>query len=311
MAEDIVDEIVRLRNEAAQAKYDYPSMASVVVNHPGVLSYQVKTAPHYQQDMRRAQFLSGVAGVRDRYKRYMRVTGDQSAHVLAEGLGRAGEIWPGLEEAVDKRDELRGPYWKRGVLAYGQPLRAGTDFMQAYASTNLNAGRMIAGDEGAGDDLADSANRLLLGLPRAIAGHKDPMQDAWEAERRAEEQRPIDDMSFAMDASPGTRVTPRLASLPYESQSMSGMTVGADLAEPLMGDGLPGKLLGVAVDIATDPATGAVDAIRALSKGMYAKGAYGLAGEAFLPTAFLGTSEFVRRDAEEKARKMREERGIR
>lgn len=300
----VADDIRRLLQDAESSKYEMPGALSLAFNHPGILAYQIKTAPHYQQDMRRAEVLDGVADMKARNDRYMRLTGDQSSHVFSEGLGRARI--PFLEQALESRDTLKSPYWNRGVLAYGQPLRNGFDMMQAYASTNMNAGRMLGGDESAADDLSDSANRLLLGIPRAISGERDPLQFAWEMERKTEEGRPVADMSFAIDASERPRAFPGYSSLPFESFAQRGMTSGADITHPLLGNGLPGQLAAMAVDVATDPVSEGPAAIRALLRGQIVPGLGRLAGEAAIPGAFLGVNQALRTQAEEAERRLRE-----
>jgi hypothetical protein len=303
--DQIADEIRQLLRDAKDTDYEMPGMASLAVNHPGILAYQVKTQPHYQQDMRRGKFLDGVEDMKSRNDRYMRVTGDQSSHVFTEGMGRSGI--PFLEEAVGKQKSLKSPYWNRGVLAFGQPLRAGTDFMQAFASTNMNAGRMLGGDEKAADDLSDSANRLLLGIPRALSGEKDPVQYAWEAERKAEEDRPVADLTFAVDATDRPRALMAMSSMPYEMVARRGMTDGSDMAYPIFGDGLGGKVAAMAIDAATDPLSEGPHAIRALLQGRRLAAGGHMLGEAALPGAFLGISEAMRAKAEETARRLNEE----
>lgn len=343
--ERIVQDIRDLLNKANTSKYEYPSTASLVFDHPSWMSaaaYQLKTAPHYQQDMRRAEFLDGVAKTVDDFNRGQPRQGalgkteyvpTHDRHILSEAMGRiedttpdlpslvtgrAGTPIPGLQEAIEKRDTLRGPYWNRGYLAYGQPLRNGFDFTTAFASTNINAGKMLGAGLGlhgqtkkesaeladqAAEDFANSADRLLLNIPSALGGIVSPMPAAWEAERAAEETRPVADMSFAIDAKDGARINPRLMSLPYEQHALSGLKQGTELTDPIMGPGLASTLAGMAIDIATDPVSEVVPAIRALSKGAIRRGLTGLASEAALPASMIGVSESLKRAAEEEIRR--------
>lgn len=332
----IVRQILELRDEAAKDSYKLPGAMSLAIGHPGVLANQIKTQPHYENDMRRAKFLDGVAGMQDRNDYYMRRTGEQSAQVMNEAMGQAEQFVPRLRDAVERRDEIASPYLKRGAFAYGQPLRNAADWAQAFASTNINAGRMLGAGLGlhgstpehssqlaqqAADDFSDSANRLMFGIPRAIAGKSDPMQDAWEAERKAEERRPVGDMSFILDNSHpvNSEIMPRLRGLPYELQAAQGLTSGDTLARPLLGDGLAGRGAALLIDGATDMLSVGPAAIRqllrarslsALAKprhaadsiirGQYLQGAGQIASELALPGALMGISEATRADLERK-----------
>lgn len=343
--ERIVQDIRHLLKQAKATKYEYPGTSSLVFGHPSwrsAAAYQLKTAPHYERDMQRAQFLDGVAKTVDDFKRGQPRQGalgetvrvpTHDRHILAEAMGRledttpdlpslamgrSGTPIPGLQDAIEKRDTLRGPYWNRGFFAYGQPLRNGFDYAQAFASTNINAGKMIGAGLGlhgqtkkesqeltekAAEDFSNSADRLLLSLPSALSGAVSPMQAAWEAEREVEGSRPVEDMSFAIDSAKGVRIGPRLLSVPYEQHALSGLQQGRDFTEPLMGPGIASELAGMAIDIATDPVSEVVPAIRALSKGMIRRGVMGLASEAALPASMIGISESLKRAAEEEIKR--------
>lgn len=328
--ERIVQDIRHLLKQAKATKYEYPGTSSLVFGHPSwrsAAAYQLKTAPHYERDMQRAQFLDGVAKTVDDFKRGQPRQGalgetvrvpTHDRHILAEAMGRAEESIPGLQDAIERRDTLRGPYWNRGLFAYGQPLRNGMDYAQAFASTNINAGKMIGAGLGlhgqtkkesqeltekAAEDFSNSADRLLLGLPSALSGAVSPMQAAWEAEREVEGSRPVEDMSFAIDSAKGVRIGPSLLSVPYEQHALSGLQQGRDFTEPLMGPGIASELAGMAIDIATDPVSEVVPAIRALSKGMIRRGVMGLASEAALPASMIGISESLKRAAEEEIKR--------
>jgi hypothetical protein len=298
MAEDqdrIIDTIRRLKEEAEAERYEMPGAMSIAVNHPGVFSHQIKTQPHYERDMQRASWLDKISKLRD-----------QEVH---EGRGFP---WPNgkVRDAVERRGELKTPYWNRGALAFGQPLRNGADWMQAFASTNMNIGRMLGGDESAADDLQQSGDRLLFGLPSAVEGKPNAMQLAWEAERKAEENRPIDDLAFA-GTGVRARFMPRVESLPYEKGAATGMTSGPDIAIPLFGDNMLGRAAGVGIDIVTDPVNEAVSAIRALSRGALRQGASGLAAEGTLPAVMFGVSENMNREVAEKVEEIKRQRGLR
>ena len=285
MAESIEEEIRRLQAEAAGKPHKMPGMASLAWNHPGVLAYQIKTPEHYQRDMQQSDYLDGIAKVRDR-----------------DPVAFGEKYSPEAMEAVDRRQELATPYWNRGVLAYGQPLRNGLDVMQAYGSNFINAGRMLAGVEGAGDDMADSADRMLLGIPSALSGVPSPHRDAWEAERQQAGDKSLNDRSFVKEKPMSRgRVFPTQESLPMDKYASQGLTDGQTAAEDMGSTGLPSRVLGMGLDIVTDPVGGMGNGIRALAKGAFGTAAKHIGMEAALPTASLGYLEYMRNEARKKA----------
>ena len=287
---DLIGELQRYENEASQEKHPMPGYMSLAMNHPGILAYQVKTQPHYERDMQRASFLGKVAGMRDQ--------------MVKEGRGLEYEqsLHPSLRSAVDRRQEQATPYWNRGVLAYGQPLRNGTDWMQSVASTGINAGRMVAGVPDADVDFEKSADRALLGIPVAMMHGGNDHQTAWEAERTAQENKPIVDLGFASQpAQRGARVLPTAS--PYEAYAMQGLTDGRQVAGEMGVHGTPGKVLGLGIDMATDPVSGFSSGIRALLRGRIGRAALEFGSEAALPGAFLASSEYLERQALANARR--------
>lgn len=290
--EEAVKEILRLRDEASEAQFEMPGAASLAWNHPGVVSYQIKTQPHYERDMREAKWLGDVDAMRKRSGSNAVAVGDALDYLDRQG-------YP-VGKAIERRGEIANPYWHRGAFAYGQPLRNGLDAMQAYGSTSMNAGRMIAGDPGAGDDFADSADRLLMNLPSTLWGSRPgKMQQAWEKEREDAANVPVGAMPFMNEEASSIRIQPRLESLPYEMQAKSGLTTGGDF-ELLKGNSIPAQAGALLVDTVTDPGTGVVDAIRSLLGKQFARAAYGMAGEMAVPGAFLGISNKLAADLEKK-----------
>lgn len=288
--EEAVKEILRLRDEAASAEFEMPGAMHLAWNHPGVVSYQIKTQPHYERDMREAKWLGDIEAMRNRSGSDAVAVGDALSFFDRQG-------YP-VGKAIERRGEIASPYWHRGALAYGQPLRNGIDVMQAFGSTSMNAGRMIAGDPGAGDDFADSSDRLMMNLPSTLWGSRPgKMQQAWEQERDAAARVPVGELPFMNEEASSIRVMPRIDSLPYELKARSGLTAGSDF-ELLRGDSLPAQIGALAVDTVTDPGTGVVDAIRALLGKQVARAAYGMAGEFAVPGAFLGLSNRMAADLE-------------
>ena len=285
---DVIEQIRRLRDEAAREQFDYPSTWSLVANHPGVLAYQLKTEPHYQQDMRRASWLDKVAAMQRQYQDDGR------------GLQFRDAVNPKFLEAVERRGELKGPYWNRGVMAFGQPLREGLNWAGAIPATIYNAGRMAAGVEGADRDFEDSADLAsgrMLGL---AVGRENPTQQAWEMERKAAEERPLEDLSFVMEGKTGARILPTMDNLQYESLASRGQTSGNNvLGELGVQEGWKRQLAGALMDAAVDPVSGARSGIRALLGGKYLHAAADIGSEMALPGAFIAAGEGLKRQAEQ------------
>jgi hypothetical protein len=280
----IVAEIRRLKSEAEGQSFERPGMVSLAVNHPGILAYQVKTQPHYERDMRQATWLDGVEGLREQ---------DPAAF---QDLARRGGLSPELIQAMERRGELKTPYWNRGVLASGQPLRNCTDWFQSVASSGINAGRMIAGVDGADMDFEQSANRMLGGIPMELTGKSGAHQYAWEREREDAAARPIEDLSFVEEPTQsGARILPRANA--YEQTAMLGMSDGDTVTTELgMQAGPMKRAASMGIDMATDPVNELGVGIRALLKGQLGKASGALAAESALPATFYGLSEAMRRE---------------
>lgn len=290
MADDlnrIADEIRRLKAEAEGQSFERPGWMSLAVNHPGILAYQVKTQPHYERDMRQAAWLDSIEGLR------------QQDPAAFQEFTRRGGVTPELVEAMERRDELKTPYWNRGVLASGQPLRNGTDWFQSVASSGINAGRMAAGVEGADEDFEESANRMLGGIPKELMGKSGLHQAAWEMERRHAAERPISDVSFVQEPKQSTpRLLPRAT--PYEQMALSGMSDGHTVTTELgMQDGPMKRAASLAIDVATDPVNELGVGIRALLRGKPMQAAGAFAAEAALPATFYGINEAMQREIEQ------------
>lgn len=285
---ELIDELQRYQDEASKETHQLPGAMSLAWNHPGVLAHQIKTQPHYERDMQRASFLNKAAAMRDR--------------MVQEGRGVEfnDALQPEFRAAIDRRDEQASPYWNRGVLAYGQPLRNGTDWMQSFSSSGLNAARMVAGVPGADEDFEKSADRMLLGVPSALMHGGNPHQKTWEAERMAEENRPIFDLSHVAEPTQkGARLLPKMNG--YELYANQGMTDGTQVANEMGVQGLPGRALGMTIDVLTDPVTEIGTGIRALAGGNFARAAGSFAAEGALPATFLGSSEYLNAEARKKA----------
>ena len=284
-ADPVAMAIRNLAKEAEQEQYDLPGMASLAVNHPGIFSYQIKTQPHYQQDMRTASWLDKVAQLRKDTE------GRDFGLELEQGVN------PAFREAIDRREELQTPYWNRGPLAHGQPLREGYNWAQAVPFSMINAARTAMGVPGAEEDLSNSADMLALRIPGLIAGRPHPAQMAWEAERRFAEGRPVTDFSFVDEAKAPIRILPEAKSLPFDSFGSHYMTSGDQaLGEAGVPPGWGRRLGGAAVEAALDPVSGAVGGIRALLGKRILSGAAQLGGEMALPSVGIAIEEAVKRN---------------
>lgn len=291
---DVLDEIRRLAEEAAKEEYQLPGTLSLAYNHPGVLSYQIKTQPHYQKDMQRASWLGKVADMRRRFQ-------DEG-----RGLEFREQLNPKFLEAVDRREEIASPYWNRGVLAFGQPLREGLNWAGAIPATMFNAGRMAAGVEGADEDFADSAD-LLSGRTLGLAvGRANPTQDAWEAERRSQENRPLMDLGMFGDKMAAPRVLPTMENaLQFEPMASRGQTTGSEVIGEAMGlpkhtaPGWQRQLSGAVLEAAVDPVSGVRSGIRALLGRNLPRAAAELGSEMALPGAFIAAQEGLKRQAQQ------------
>lgn len=302
----IAEAIRQLAAEAAKEEYQRPGLFSRMAGHPGIFSYQTKTQPHYQQDMRTASYLDKVAGMRDQYR--------------AAGRGQDWReyVHPKLNEAIDRREELRSPYINRGALASGQPLRVGLDWAGSIPSNAFNAVRAAAGSEGAMGDLADSVNTTFGRQPEmagylysAVTGTKPvyeaSAQKAWEDEQKVYENRPADDVitPFLDSKASSARILPAAIPMAFERQASAGLTTGDEFLGEMTGmqPGWKRKIAGAGLEAALDPVSGVRTGIRALIGRNLPKAALELGSEMALPGMWIGLTEAAaQRAAEHQAR---------
>lgn len=289
---DIVDEIRRLAEEAARESYDLPGPLSLAYNHPGVLSYQIKTQPHYQKDMQRASWLGKVNDMRRQYE------------YDGRGLEFRDAVNPKFMEMIDKRGDIASPYWNRGAMAFGQPLREGLNWASSVPATVFNAGRMVAGVEGADEDFLDSADLASGRMLGIAAGRENPSQQAWEAERAAEDARPMADLSPLRESHGSARVLPTIESaLKYEPLASRGQTSGQNVLEEMGApEGWGRQLGGAMLEASVDPVSGVRTGIRALLGRNMPLAAAELGSEMALPGMLIAAQEGLKRQAEQWAR---------
>jgi hypothetical protein len=208
---------------------------------------------------------------------------------------------PKFLEAMERRDELKGPYWNRGVMAFGQPLREGLNWAGSIPATIYNTGRVAVGVEGADRDLADSADLASVRMLGLMAGRENPTQLAWEQERKDAENRPLEDLSFALEGKSGARILPTIENaVRYEPLASRGQTSGDNvLGEMGIDPSWKRQLGGALMDAAVDPVSGARSGIRALLGSKYLRAAADIGSEMALPGAFIAAGEGLKRQAEQ------------
>lgn len=293
----IEEQIRQLSEEAAKEEYQLPGATSLAYNHPGVFAYQIKTQPHYQRDMQRASWLKKVADLQDKYR------------ADGRGLEFRDAINPKFMEIVDRRDEIATPYWNRGVLAFGQPVREGLNWAGSFPAMAFNAGRMVAGVDGADRDFEDSADVASMRTLGLATGRQSPTQVAWEAERLAEERRPITDLSAFQDSQSGARILPTMENaIGYEGVASRGQTTGSEVIGEAMGlpkgmaPGWQRQIGGAMLESVVDPVGGLRSGIRALIGRNLPRAAADIGSEMALPTMFIAAQEGLKRQAEQWAR---------
>jgi len=263
-----------------------PSWWDVLSSTPLSMAMQRKTDAHYERDQRQKYLLDRLAE--------LNTTPDFLAALDRMDARRS------VLGAIDRREELDSPYWSRGYLASGQPIREGLDYVQAASSLPVNFGRAISSNlfpnapasKNAGSDLYTNLNRLSGGL----LNPDDPKQLAWEAERKAMEDKPIDDLSFISDSPLNkNRVLPRATSIPMELSSQKAVMDGRRVAKEL---GVPEEYAGWAglpYDVFMDPASGAGKVASLARAGRYIPAAANTAAEMAVPGAITAFNEYMTR----------------
>jgi hypothetical protein len=303
---DIYDRIQQAMDETAQApRQPYPSMLSVVANHPGVLGHQILTDEEYQQKLKYAALMERLQKIQaeDTPGFNQAVIYREPARNSLTGDGYMRDV-VGRELKFDDID--RSPYRERGMLSPGMPLRNAFDVMQVPFSVAANTARGIyaAGVndmpmlDRAAKAAPEVANKATGGLWNAVQG-KDP-NEAWAAERAEVGKIPFSHpLMFMGKGNPGA-VLPQL---PDKGIVEGPQVLKEDFDFP---DNWKTDMAGYAMEAAIDPVTGATQAIRHLSKGLraaapaaraaHAMRAGGLFGqEMAMPAAWVGIGEANRR----------------
>jgi len=236
---------------------EYPSMASVVADHPGVASYQVMTDPEYQQATKYDLLM----------RRLQAIQQEQPEKYKASP---AAEVYGPNPEPIRDRSfwaekwgtEPRGayepiaPYRHRGFLAPGQPIRNATEVMNIpFAAIGNNVVRPFLDLDKAAEVQPHQLNKATGGLYNAFRG-EDP-NPQWSDEQRFVEGIPFD--SPLMEGSQGnpTRVWEALQK--YSPDQQTGEVYGDELlGDAGMSPGAARQLLGMVIEAPLDPFTTAI-----------------------------------------------------
>ena len=111
----------------AQPKAQMPGRMSLLFNHPGILTSEIKSEQQYDQDMRRKYFLDRVA------QEY------ENEAVLPENVRS-----PLLAYKRGEMDDLGSPYQNNGLLQGRSPTFKGFQWWASLPAAAMNAARMGA-----------------------------------------------------------------------------------------------------------------------------------------------------------------------
>ena len=275
-------------SQTAEVKQS-PSWGDVLSSSPLSMAMQRKTDAHYERDQRQKHLLDRLSE--------MNTTPDFLTALDDSGMR------PQILKAIDRRDELDSPYWSRGYLASGQPIREGLDYVQAATSLPVNIGRSISShafpdapaSKNAESDLFANVNRLTGGL----LNPNDPKQLAWEAERKYMENRPVDDLSFIGDSPMNqNRILPRLSSIPMDLSAQKGVMDGKRIATEV---GVPEQYAhwaGLPYDVFMDPASGAGKIASLARAGRFLPAAANAVTELAIPGSITAFNDHMMRKSD-------------
>lgn len=295
---DIYDRIQQAIDETAQMpRQPYPSMWSVVANHPGVLGHQILTDEEYQQKLKYAALMERLRKIQEEDAPGFNQAVIYREPDFNEFTGK-GYMRPVVGRELKFDDIDRSPYRTRGMLASGMPLRNAFDVMQAPFSVAANTARAAWDLDKAADEAPHVANKATGGIWNAVQG-KDP-NEAWAQERATVGRIPFSHpFMFMGKGNPGA-VLPQLPD--------RGIVEGPQVLKEDFGfpDDWKTDMAGYAMEAAVDPVTGATQAIRHLSRGLRAaapaaRAAHAMrAGSLFgqemaMPAAWVGIGEANRR----------------
>lgn len=299
---DIYDRIQQAVDETSQTpRQPYPSMLSVVANHPGVIGHQILTDEEYQQKLKYAALMERLQKIQaeDAEAFNRAVIYSEPAVNSLSGQRYTRDV---LGRELEFGEPDRSPYRERGILDPGMPLRNAFDVVQAPFSVAANTARSAWDLDKAAEEAPYVANKATGGLWNAFQG-KDP-NEAWAQERALVGKIPFNHtLMFKTKGNPGAA----LPQLPERGIVEGPQVLKEDFGMP---DNWKTDLAGYALEAAADPVTGATAAIRHLSKGLRAaapaaRAAHALrAGSLFgqemaMPATWVGIGEANRRMEDE------------
>lgn len=259
-----------------------PGRLSQVINHPGMLSYEVDSPEEYANDQRRVELLR-------RLSEYSKDINPLNAF----GPELGGEI-----NSFRRGDIDSTPYHYRGPMSPGAPLHTGMQMFSALPAIAYNAGKVLGNQitpgmyPGAEQNLAKAANTLTFyGAEDAglvPKGTGTIVEDAEEA-RNARGKVPFDASARTLDE------IGYLASERAQRKIDQAIPAGHQHYESL---GLPAAVavpLGLTSDMILDPYTGALDAVKLARAGLTSRAGGALmreAGMGYGPSAALGAPHY-------------------
>jgi hypothetical protein len=311
---DIYDRIQQAVDETAQMqRQPYPSMLSVVANHPGFLGHQILSDEEYQQKLKYAALMERLQKIQEEDAQ-----GFNQAVIYQEPAVNRYTGKPYMRDVVGRELEFddidRSPYRERGVLSPGMPLRNAFDVMQVPFSVAANTARGLyaAGVndmpmlDRAAKAAPEVANKATGGIWNAVQG-KDP-NEAWAQERAAVASIPFSHpLMYMGKGNPGAILARDLPPLADNGIVEGPQVLKEDFDFP---DNWKTDMAGYALEAAMDPAFGMTSGIRHLSKAVRAaapaaKAAHALrAGSLFgqemaMPATWVGIGEANRRMEDE------------
>ena len=285
--DDLVDKAYS--DVRAMPKYPYPSLGSVIVNHPGVLGHQILTDQEYQEKRKYDELMRRLESIRTELPDQFRQKKFEFPN-MQPIMGRDLEVGP----------QDITPYRKRGLLDEGMPIRNAIQVLQAPFSVVANTARAAYDLPRAAEEAPYVANKATGGLWNAFQG-KDP-NPSWSREREFAGSIPFDHpLMMVTKGNPGAAYSLLVKS--NERGSIEGPDyLKEDWDFP---DSLGTDIAGYALEAAADPVTGASQAMRHVGKAMkvlspaarnaHAIRAAGLLGqEIALPSAWSGVSALNR-----------------
>lgn len=240
-----------IEETSSQPKAQLPGALSLIVNHPGILTSEIKSQQQYDQDMRRKYFLEKAS---EYYPNASAAPPEISQQILKY---RRGDM-----------DDLGTPYEYQGVFQGRMPTAKGFQWWASLPATAYHAAKLSANFitpdmyPDAGKDMVKSANTFGLGaledvgvVPRGTGTIADDYADEKDARGRIPWQQLDTDNDFYNLAN--IRQSEVDKSIPSGGQYLR--SVGADI---------PGvDVLGGVMDSMLDPFGGTLATLKAARTG--------------------------------------------